>query len=130
MDETGGGTMGLQAHESMSHTELAFRPGSFCRLIFFLNLQRSFFLGHDFTGCGKTQSGSRPGILSLAKSQWNQWALQAAKKLPWCQFSKGFVTGHDFSRAAKFQWNECGLQPLPKQVQPISPSEGLFPQPV
>ena len=41
--------MGLQAYESMSHRESAFRPGSFCRLFVLLNLQSRFSLGRGFS---------------------------------------------------------------------------------
>jgi hypothetical protein len=37
------------------------------------------------------------------------WALQAAEKLAHSSISRGFVTGHDFSHAAKANQINVGL---------------------
>jgi hypothetical protein len=42
MDETGGGSMGLQAHEPIPNAELAFRPGPFLPTLCFVELAKSF----------------------------------------------------------------------------------------
>jgi hypothetical protein len=55
--------------------------------------------GHDFTGCGEPQKGSR---------------------------FKCFVTGHDFSRADKANQINVGLQPLQMSLPVIPPSVDFF----
>jgi hypothetical protein len=40
LDETGGGSMGLQAHEPTPRTELAFRPGTFLPTACFVELAK------------------------------------------------------------------------------------------